>query len=232
MANKKTNVLTVTGVMIALGTILSFVKIFEWPFGGSITLASMVPLIIVGYKYGPRWGVFSGFVFSILQAALGATTTQAFAGMYDSADVKGSVLKIVLMAFLDYIVAFTVLGFSGIFRDKINNDTVAITLGTVFVVILRYAAHFVSGFVLWGSYAKEFFVGLTTQFAEGGKMDTFATAISNSILGHHEGKYLAELYSFVYNGFYMFPELFISVIAVIALMAIPPINRFVSRDNY
>ena len=230
MARKKTNVLTVTGVLLALAVILSLIKIFQWPFGGEITLASMVPVVIIGYKYGSRWGVFAAFIYSILEAVLGATTTQAFAGMYDSSDVKTSVLKIVLMAFLDYIVAYTVLGFSGIFKDRINSDTVAIALGGAFAVILRYAAHFVSGFLLWGSYAKEFFVGLTDTFTEGGKMDAFATAISNGILGHHNGKYLAELYSFVYNGFYMIPELIITVVVVVALMAIPPINRFVSED--
>ena len=227
---KKTNIITVTGVMIALGTILSFVKIFEWPFGGSITLASMVPVLIIGYKYGPRWGVFSAFMFSVLQALLGATTTQAFAGMYDPENAKMSIIKIVAMALLDYIVAFTVLGFSGVFKDAIKSDTLAISLGSVFAILLRYVAHFVSGFLLWGSYAKSFFVSLTDQFTEGGKMDAFATAISNSIIGHHEGQYLAEIYSFIYNGFYMIPELIISVIVIIALMAIPPINRFVTRD--
>ena len=112
MANKKTNVLTITGAMLALGVILSFIKIFEWPFGGSITLASMVPIVIIGFKYGPRWGVFSAFMYSILQAVLGATTTQAFAGMYDPDNVNASMMKIALMAFLDYITAFTVLGLS------------------------------------------------------------------------------------------------------------------------
>ncbi len=231
MANtKRTNILTITGVLIALGTILSFVKIFEWPFGGSITLASMVPLIIVGYKYGPRWGLFSGFAFSILQAVLGATTTQAFAGMYDAENVKGSIFRIFIMAFLDYIVAFTVLGLSGVFRDRIKNDTVAISLGGAFVVILRFAAHFVSGFLLWGEYAKDFFEGLKDTFADGGKMDAFATAITNSVLGHHEGQYLAEIYSFVYNGFYMIPELIITVIVLVVLMSIPPINRSIVKD--
>ena len=227
---RKTNILTITGVLLALGLILSFIKIFEWPFGGSITLASMVPVIILGYKYGPRWGVFAAFMFSILQAVLGTTTTQAFAGMYDPSNVNGSIGKIVLMAALDYIVAFTVLGFSGLFRDKINNDTVAITLGAVFVMILRYAAHFVSGFLLWGDYAKEFFVGLTDTFTEGSKMDAFATTITNSVIGHHEGQYLAEIYSFVYNGFYMIPEIIITVIVLVVLMSIPPINRSIVKE--
>ncbi len=230
MATKKTNMLTTTGVLLALGTILSFVKIFEWPFGGSITLASMVPVIIVGFKYGTRWGVFSAFMFSILQAVLGATTTQAFAGMYDSGDVKGSVMKIVIMAALDYIVAFTVLGFSGVFRDRIRANTVSLALGGGFVVILRFAAHFVSGFLLWGDYAKGFFEGLGDYFADGGRMDTMLTSLSENILAHHSGQYLAEIYSFVYNGFYMIPELFITVIVLVILMSIKPINKAIT-DN-
>ncbi|MBR3148747.1 MAG: energy-coupled thiamine transporter ThiT [Eubacterium sp.] len=230
MANKKTNVLTITGAMLALGVILSFIKIFEWPFGGSITLASMVPIVIIGFKYGPRWGVFSAFMYSILQAVLGATTTQAFAGMYDPDNVNASMMKIALMAFLDYITAFTVLGLSGVFRDRIKSNTIAFTVGTGFAVLLRFAAHFVSGFVLWGDYAESFFDTLKDTFTEGGRFDAAMTALSDSIITHHSGQYLAEIYSFIYNGFYMIPEFFMTVIIVFVIMEIRPINKLIT-DN-
>lgn len=152
--NSKTKRLTTTGVFIALGTILSMIKVFDLPYGGSITLFGMVPIIIIGYKYGVKWGLFSGFIYSILQGVLGATTSQAFAGMYDPEAAAKSVFNIVLMAFIDYIVAFTVLGMSGMFKKKIKNDTVAIGLGTAVVVLLRLVAHFLSGWILWGSYAE------------------------------------------------------------------------------
>ena len=61
--NQKTLRLVTSGVLIALGTVLSMIKVFDLPYGGSITLFSMVPLMVLGYMYGIRWGLLCGFVF-------------------------------------------------------------------------------------------------------------------------------------------------------------------------
>lgn len=217
--NSKTKRITTTGVLIALSAILALIKIFDLPYGGSITLAGMVPIIILGYKYGIKWGLFSGFVYSIIEAILGATTSQAFAGMYDPENAAMSIFNIVLMAFLDYIVAFTVLGLSGMFRNKVKNDIVAITLGGTVVVLLRLLAHFLSGFILWGSYAEWFFT------------DVMNNNFGQSILNNYSGTTLALVYSLIYNASYMIPNLIVTVVAILAIMAVKPIRKYIVEKD-
>ena len=69
----KTKRLAESAILIAIGTVLSFIK-FEsfWVKGGSITLASTLPLVLISYRYGVKWGAFSAFVYSLIQALLGA----------------------------------------------------------------------------------------------------------------------------------------------------------------
>lgn len=217
--NSKTKRLTTTGVLIALSAILAMIKVFELPYGGSITLAGMVPIIILGYMYGIKWGLFSGFVYSLVEAILGATTSQAFAGMYDPDNAAKSVINIVLMAFLDYIVAFTVLGLSGMFKGKIKNDTVAITLGGTVVVLLRLCAHFLSGVILWGSYAEWFFT------------DVMNNDFGKGILENYSGTALAAIYSIIYNGSFMLPNLAVTVIGILAIMAVKPLRKYIINND-
>ena len=59
--------LTESAIMIAMATILSLFKLYELPWGGSVTLASMLPLVIIGYRHGLKWGMLSSLVYSLLQ---------------------------------------------------------------------------------------------------------------------------------------------------------------------
>ena len=52
--------LTESAVMIALATILSLFKLVDLPYGGSITLASMLPVLLIAYRYGTAWGLLTG----------------------------------------------------------------------------------------------------------------------------------------------------------------------------
>ena len=119
MQNKKTLALVESAVMIALATVLSILKIAELPYGGSITLASMLPIAIIAYRRGTGWGISAALVFSVIQQLLGlknltyVTTWQ-------------SILAVIM---LDYIVA--------------------LTLGCVLVSVLRYACHVISGATVW-----------------------------------------------------------------------------------
>lgn len=203
--NQKTLRLVTSGVLIALGTVLSMIKVFDLPYGGSITLFSMVPLMVLGYMYGIRWGLLCGFVFGVLQAVLGATTSQAFAG------VTG--FNVVLMAFLDFIAAFMVLGLAGMFRKAIKKPTLAFALGGLVAGLLRYACHFLSGYILWGSYAEWFFG------------DVMNNDTGTYILNNFTGDTLAILYSLIYNASYMLPEIAISVAGIIILMCVRPVRK-------
>lgn len=81
MRQDKTKKLVTSAMLIALGTAISFVS--EWipflnlPFGGTITLASLLPLVLISYLYGIGWGVGSAFVYSLLQMAVGFRTVSA-----------------------------------------------------------------------------------------------------------------------------------------------------------
>ena len=209
--NKNTKKIVTCGVLIALATVLSFIKVYELPYGGSITLFSMVPIVVLGYKYGIKWGIFSGVIYSVLQAILGATQSQAFAGLSGG--------NVVVMAFLDYVVAFTVLGLAGMFKNKIKNHTVAAEVGSGVVVFLRFIAHCFSGWILWGSYAESFFA------------ETMNNAFGQSVLETFSGQSLAVVYSLVYNGSYMLPELLVTVLGVLALMAVKPVRKLIVNED-
>ena len=58
-----TKKLVTSAVMLALASVLSTIKIFQMPLGGSITLLSMLPVVLLSIKYGKKWGVFLAFAY-------------------------------------------------------------------------------------------------------------------------------------------------------------------------
>ena len=191
----KTKRLVTTSMLIAIATVLSVFQPFQLPFGGGITIASMMPIVIIAFCYGTRWGLFSAFIYSLLQLFLGAKTVSAF---FLPGEEQMLLWKAITVCLLDYIVAYTVLGFGGIFKNKIKNNTVALVIGVVFALLLRYAVHTVSGMVFFGAWAEWFF-----------SQEGFY-AIGKLILENYSGKTLALIYSFFYNGTYMLPEILIT----------------------
>ena len=67
----KTRILVECALMIAVGTVLSSIKFFTLPNGGSVTLLSMLPFVLVSFRHGAKWGLFTGFVNSCLQMIMG-----------------------------------------------------------------------------------------------------------------------------------------------------------------
>ena len=186
--SKRTFNLVLAGVMIAMGTALGFVKPFELPYGGAITLCSMLPVMFFSYRCGLKWGLSAGLVFSVLQLLFGLDALKGISAMM----VVGSI-------FLDYILAFTVLGLAGMFRGKIKNDAVAFTLGSFVSMMLRYFCSFLSGWVLWAS------------FNETADMQRFIASFFPA-LGNLSGTALAVVYSLVYNGSYMIHEIILTCV--------------------
>lgn len=148
MANTKiseTQKITETAIMIALATLLSYVTIFTAPMGGSITAFSQVPIVIIGYRYGFKWGAGTGVIHGILQMLL--------QGLGNFAYVKGIGAYIILI-FADYVVAFACLGIGGaLFKKAVKNQTLALALGGAFASLFRFICHFISGVTIWGEYA-------------------------------------------------------------------------------
>ncbi len=194
-----TKKLVTCAMMIASASVLSVITPFHLPFGGGITLASMMPICLIAYIYGTKTGLFAAFTYSIIQMILGANTISAAFLPGEDQMVLG---KAILMCLLDYTLAFTVLGFAGIFKNKINNPLLSIISGTMLSTILRFVCHITSGYILWGSYAEWFF----TQ--EG------FYSIGQNILNTFSGQGLALVYSLFYNGLYMIPEIIITSMVI------------------
>lgn len=192
-----TKKLVKTAMMIAIATVLSVFTPLQLPFGGGITLASMMPIIIIAYFYGTKWGLFTSFVYSLLQLALGSSTVSAF---FLPGESQMTLLNAVLVCFMDYLLAYTVIGFGGIFRGKFKNGILAIVVGVVLALCLRYIVHIISGYIFFGTWAEWFF----TQ--EG------FYHIGQTILASFSGTGLAFVYSVFYNGLYMIPEIIITAV--------------------
>jgi thiamine transporter len=139
MKTTKVRVLTESSIMIALSTVLSIMKIAEMPYGGSVTIASALPVAIIAYRHGAKTGLFAGLVHAALQLVLGLSAL-SYATTWQSA------LAIIM---LDYIVAFTFVGFAGIFRKSVKNQALALTSGVLLISVLRYICHVISGATVW-----------------------------------------------------------------------------------
>ena len=124
-------------ILLALAVVLSYVKIFQLPFDGSITLFSMLPICLISIKYGVKWGLGAAFCYSWFQILQGGV----FGWGLTPVMLIGSLL-------LDYVLAFTVLGLAGIFRKK---GYLGMVLGIVLVCALRFVVHFLAGVILWAN---------------------------------------------------------------------------------
>ena len=124
--------LTTSAVMLALAAILAMVcaliPFLNLPFGGGFTVASMLPIVLVSYMYGIKWGLFTSSVYSVIQIVMdlylgkGSTIIALFMPSSDEFMGYGAAIAILI---IDYLVAYSVLGFGGIFRNKIKNKTLA-----------------------------------------------------------------------------------------------------------
>lgn len=214
---KKKNLywLVESAVMIALAAVLELVAkmiIPEMPFGGQVTIVSMLPVVLVGWKYGIGKGIITGFVYSLVQMALGVKTISSLI-LPASDDYLGGIGNIVLMFIFDYIVAYTVLGLGAIFKNKITNNSISLSLGAFTVLSLRYISHIISGYILYGAWAEWFF----TQ-------DGFYSW-GQTIMNTYTGNALSLVYSIVYNGFYMIPEIIITTVVAVIIGKIPQITK-------
>lgn len=133
-------------LMIALATIFSiWPKFYELPTGGSITI-EMLPIVLVALRNGTKWGALTGFVHGILQMILGFSNV-----LYCQTLISqiGCIL-------LDYVLAFTVLGLAYIIAKPFKkNWQLGYIVAAVVVCLLRFLCSFLSGILLWGSFAPE-----------------------------------------------------------------------------
>ena len=167
-------------VCIALAFGLSYIRLFKAPYGGSITLFSLLPIALYSYIFGIRKGVMCGFIYGLLQS------------------VQDPWVVHPIQYILDYPLAFAMVGMcGGLFRklfakltkipDRVR-DGLAISLGILAGVCLRYFCHVISGAVYFGEYAADYGFGN------------------------------AWTYSFTYNALYVFPDGAISIFGAFLIM--------------
>ena len=134
MKQTDVRILVEGGIMIALVTLLSFIKVFEMPQGGSITAVSMAPILIYSCRHGVKKGLVVSTVYGILQYLL-----------------QGGFSIHPMSILLDYVLAFGVLGVAGMWKGRTWMEL----LGCCVAIVLRYVVLVISGVVVWGSYAPE-----------------------------------------------------------------------------
>ncbi len=172
--------LTLGAIIIALSTVLSMIKIFEPPLGGSVTLFSMLPMVMYVCMVDIKWGFAVSFVYSLIQMMLSFGEVCSW-GL--------SPVALVATFLIDYILAYTVLGFAGIFKKK---GYLGICLGALLATFLRFVCHYTTGvfiFDIWCEWDSVW------------------------------------LYSLVYNGAYMLPEMIITSVGAFLLFKVPQIEK-------
>ena len=138
--------LTECAVMLALAIALSFAKIWKMPMGGSVTILSMLPVMLIGIKYGPLTGCSVGLLYALFRLMMGIASGNVFAYTETAATA-------VIVGLFDYIVPFTGLGLAGIFRKF--KPMFGCYIGIFLSCLLRFTCHFVTGFSVWGQWAPE-----------------------------------------------------------------------------
>ena len=181
-------------LMVVLAQVLGYLKLWQMPWGGTICLV-MLPIFLFSCRWGLGAGIMSGLVLGILQF------------VFDGGIALGwqSIIG-------DYLLAFTVLGLGGIFRNRIQNRGAALACGSLAALGARYLCHIASGYILFSGYAEWYF----TQEGFPAWGATLVQTLSPTLLG--------IVYSIVYNGMYMVPEMILTFLAAFALGKIPQIT--------
>ena len=190
MKRTKTHALVLCAMMVALSFVLSCAKLQEMPMGGSITVGSMLPIMLIAIGKGNKWGVAAAFVSSLFQLLQAVAAGNVF-------PYCETAFTLVACILFDYVLPFTVIGLAGVFRHlslgKVRRG--GVYLGITLVCALRFLFHYLTGVVIWGQWAPD---GM--------------------------GQYL---YSLLYNGEYMLPELAITLVLAICLLESPEIQKII-----
>ncbi len=173
MKNTKLRVLTECALLVALATALSFVKVYQAPLGGSVTLLSTLPVMYISIRHGLKAGLGSAFVYSLIQLWQGSGN---LAYVPTAAGIIGCVA-------LDYIVPFTLLGTAGLFcakSEKGSSSFGAVVAGVVMATVLRFLCHFFGGAVVWYEITK---VGQWNDYVQTVGMWTYSFVYNISYVG-------------------------------------------------
>ena len=124
-------------IMVALATVLSMIKLYEAPLGGSVTLLSMLPVSVLSIRLGLKWGLTGGLLHALLQLFLDLGKVLSW-GLTPAALIGCLVF--------DYLVAFTVIGLAGILRSR---GRIGMIIGIAAALFARFCSHLVSGTLIF-----------------------------------------------------------------------------------
>lgn len=133
--NMSTKQLVYCGAAMALAFITSYLKIFNMPFGGSVTLFSMLFICLIGYWYGVKVGILTGLAYGILQFLQEPYVLSFF------------------QVCCDYVLAFASLGLAGVFHKSKNG----LVKGYILGILARGAFHALGGYLYWMDYMPDNF---------------------------------------------------------------------------
>ena len=140
-------ILTESAILVAAAVVLSMITLFRMPLGGSVTPFATLPIIVVGLRHGTKWGVATALVFSLTQLFLGFANVAAV-------PVK-TVWNMALCALLDYVLAYTFLGFAGAIARRFSRPVLGVSAGIAITGVGRFACSFLSGIIIWGAFAYD-----------------------------------------------------------------------------
>ena len=209
----QTKRLTESAMLIAMAVVLELVSkmvIPEMPFGGQITMVSMLPVVLISWRHGVKWGLTAAFGYALIEMAIGTkTVAAAFQPGYFGDGTQ--IVNALLMCLFDYVLAYTALGLGGCFRNRIRKPGVSLLWGSVLALGMRYLAHIFSGYILFSGWAEWFFTqeGFPAWGAQ------LVQNLSPATLGW--------VYSIVYNGMYMIPEMLLTAAAALLVAKVPGI---------
>ena len=137
--------LTECAIMLALAVVLNEFTPFKLPFGGSVTFFAQLPIVLVSYRHGLKWGLLTGFAMGVIEILFGLENFSYVTG----------IAAYLILIFADYVIAFSALGLGGVFRKSIRNQALSLAAGGALVSVIRFCCHFVSGVTIWGGYAED-----------------------------------------------------------------------------
>lgn len=179
-----------SAILIAIGTVLSEITKIDMPLGGGLTLCSMLPLVFISHRWGTRWGLFTAFVYSLLQLLLGMNNVQ----------YATSAFMAVGIVLLDYVVPYTLIGLSAMFKKKAKSIQSSLVWGIVFTFALRFVCHYITGWWIWEA------------------------------LWPNEFGWASPVYSLAYNVIYMVPEIIITAVVAVLLVKTPLKKYILAED--
>ncbi len=149
-----------SAIMLALSVALNELTPIKFPFGGSVTFFSQLPILVIGYRYGIKQGLLTGFTMGVIEMLFGLKNFSYVTG------IKGYLILILA----DYIVAFSVLGLGAMFKKAIKNQALSLASAGAVVSVLRFICHYISGVTIWSGYAEDQPVWLYSLTYNGGYM--------------------------------------------------------------